>query len=137
MNEPGKALKARRELAGLSQQDLAVSVEMHAASIGQIERGIQSPPRGTVAALDKALGAGGQLLAEFGYVSDEMVNRLDGLDAALAELRRQLEAFQSTRKDAVDAMLDRFQAMERRVDHIEWLAERRHAEVEADSGESS
>lgn len=136
MSEPGKALKARREAAGFSQQGLAVLVGMHAASIGQIERGIQNPPRATVAALDRALGASGELLGDFGFLGDELATRLDGLEAGLAEHDRKLEALQVTRSRAMDLMLARFEAMEERVDHLERLAERAHVALQDDSGES-
>lgn len=95
----------------MSQQALAVLVGVHAASVGQIERGIQNPRRDMVDRIDRALGAGGALLVAFGYgqasdvlsrldaveeVAREGVPALKALEAKLLKLTRRVVALEAT-----------------------------------------
>jgi len=78
-----ETLKRWRRERGASQHDLAVAVGLTAGAISQFERGIHTPRRRVVEAMDSHLHAGGELLVAFGYVTPQH-------DGELAELRQQV-----------------------------------------------
>ena len=78
-----EALKRWRRERGGSQHDLAVAVGLTAGAISQFERGMHTPRRRVVEAIDSHLDAGGELLIAFGYVTPQH-------DGDVAELRQQV-----------------------------------------------
>lgn len=54
----------------MSQQDLAVELEMSAAAVTKWERGLFTPKRETALRIDDALRAGGEILAACGYLAE-------------------------------------------------------------------
>lgn len=75
-------------------------VGLHAASIGQYERGVQFPRRETAQALDDALEADGALLVAFGYAGTDGLSQLDALAVRQAKLE------QAVRRLAAMAMIE-------------------------------
>ena len=95
----GEALKAFRDKAGMTQQQLADHLEMHYTSVSGWEQGRTRPTRRTVLLLEQALGLDGELLREYAYAGatpfDAMRADLDQLaeqTIELAELVVRLQA---------------------------------------------
>lgn len=90
-----KRLRGKR-----SQHSLAVAVDLTGSSISQIETGKIVPRLDTVEKLDHELGAGGRLIAAFGYDvrpraggdsgTAALLDRLGELDAEMKKLRSEL-----------------------------------------------
>ena len=51
----GRALRARRERVGLSQEELGFASEIHRTYISELERGLKNPSLTTIARLADAL----------------------------------------------------------------------------------
>ena len=59
--EFGRALRAHRRRARLTQAQVGERVGYHHSLISKVESGVRTPPRGLAAALDEVLGTGGEL----------------------------------------------------------------------------
>lgn len=105
----GAVIRRHRNERGLSQQDLAVAVGKSVAAVTQWEREIIVPRRGTAEALDKALSAGGEILAALGYT---------GPVVDLERLRDQVTKHESRIADLealVEAVTERLRAVTERA----------------------
>lgn len=109
MNRGAEELRKRRNAAGISQQDLAVKVGLHLASISQYERGLQHPRHEVAQQLDDELAAGGAVLTAFGYAAaTDYVTRgeFDRFVAVVEALGRAVGV-------PIDGLIRRLEAMER------------------------
>ncbi|OLR91754.1 helix-turn-helix domain-containing protein [Actinokineospora bangkokensis] len=83
----GRALRAHRRAARLTQAELGARVGYHHSLISKVEGGVRLPPPGLARAADVALGAGGGLLA---LVDDRprgtLLSLLPGADPGVAVL---------------------------------------------------
>ena len=61
--EFGRALRAHRRRARLTQAQVGERVGYHHSLISKVESGARTPPRGMAVALDEVLGTGGELAA--------------------------------------------------------------------------
>ncbi|MCG8918752.1 helix-turn-helix transcriptional regulator [Actinokineospora sp. PR83] len=61
--EFGRALRAHRRRARLTQAQVGQRVGYHHSLISKVESGARTPPRGLAVALDEVLGTGGELAA--------------------------------------------------------------------------
>ena len=93
----------------LSQAALARLVGLTDQAISQIERGVNTPRRENVRAIDEALQAGGEIVAAFGY--DGSVSQLDVSRWVPLERHVQLAA-------KVDELIERVQELDADVKRL-------------------
>lgn len=93
---PGQALKQRREAAGLSQQQLAVAIEMSVPIVSRWERDANRPSRDAAQRVDDVLNAGGTLVSAFGYANEQPTTIAD-LKARIDDLEARLVALEAER----------------------------------------
>jgi transcriptional regulator with XRE-family HTH domain len=102
----GQVIKKWREERGLSQQSLAAELGMSAAAVTQWERGVIVPKRTTAGKLDEVLGAGGEILAAFGYAVPVDPNvRISRLEEQVAELQALVERMSAQLIDLAERSL--------------------------------
>lgn len=83
----GQGLRAIRDKAGMTQQQLAAHLGVHYTSIAGWESGRNRPSRKNVLMLEEVFGLDGQLLTEFAYAG---VTPFDAMRADLAQLADQV-----------------------------------------------
>lgn len=87
----GAELKRRRQAADLSQQALAVALDVSLPIVSRWERDVNTPRRDMAQRIDDQLDAGGALVAAFGYVSPPVDDPLAALQVQVAELVETVE----------------------------------------------
>ena len=108
--DAGQVLKRHRQQVGLSQQEVAVALDMSLPIVSRWERGVNVPRHDVAQRLDDFLAAGGEVLQAFGYVSspqpEAVIVALQARDERQAEqieaLAKQLDQLQSL----VDLVVD-------------------------------
>lgn len=93
----GRALRALREAAGLTQAELGERVGMSDAIVSQWETGIKKPRRKSAESVGRALGAADEVLALYGFASGEdgsVVIRLARLEAEADQSGARIEALE-------------------------------------------
>ena len=88
----GPTLRRYRDQCGYTQEALAAAVGVSWSSVAQWESGKITPRRKTAERIDVALGAGGALLAAFGYVTRPDDDPTTALRAQVADLAEQVAA---------------------------------------------
>lgn len=87
--DAGNTLKQFRDIAGLTQREVAERVGVKSQTVSQWERGDAHPMRAKVIRLDEMFGAEGQLLAAYGYAAP---GELDRLAAHVMDLHSMIQA---------------------------------------------
>ena len=96
MTEDRRPLAEHRERAGVTQQQLAGQLDVSVSVVSQWERGLVTPRRPMAQRIDDALGADGEVMRAFGYVSSEPgTMTLEELAARVDELRGRLDAYEA------------------------------------------
>lgn len=91
-----------RELRGVTQEEVALALHVTQGSVSQWELGRTSPSRGNAAKLDKFLGAGGEIVAAYGYKMPADTDHPDPTNADLATALSKLQAVVELRLPATD-----------------------------------
>jgi len=82
----GAGLRAIRDKAGMTQQQLADHLGVHYTSVASWESGRNRPSRNNVLLIEEVFGLDGQLLTEFAYAG---VTPFDAMRADLDQLAEQ------------------------------------------------
>ena len=82
----GAGLRAIRDKAGMTQQQLADHLGVHYTSVASWESGRNRPSRNNVELIEEVFGLDGQLLTEFAYAG---VTPFDAMRADLDQLAEQ------------------------------------------------
>ena len=83
----GPVLRRYRDERGYTQEALAAALGVSWSSVAQWESGKITPRRNTAQRIDDQLGANGEILAAFGYLSQQPADdRLDALRSEVAQL---------------------------------------------------
>ena len=121
---PGEKLKGARERRGLTQEELAPLAKLSTSSITSYETGKMQPRRATAQRLDDVLGAGGAILAAFGFATASPDDRFD-------VLQRQMAKLELSTASVVDHLLE----IQRTVEVIAVIAQRLLDDAREQGGE--
>ena len=83
----GARIKAAREKAGMTQEDLAAALEMSPTHISVIERGVKSPKLETLVRIANTLKVSSDMLLQdvVTYSSDGVASELSGVISKLSK----------------------------------------------------
>lgn len=112
--DAGRTLRQFRDDADMTQRQVADRVGVNAQSISQWERNEVVPRRAKVVRLDELFAADGALLAAFGYVQPDDVDRLAANVMDLHAMIRELAAQQQSLTKQVQRLAAEVAASRRR-----------------------
>ena len=110
----GKNIKKIREAKGLSQKEVALSLEMDQAQYSRIETNKTDPSFSSVYKIAKALGVE---ISEL-LISDEIFREVNSADKTLMEKLRIFEQLDTDEKNAVYKIIDGLIAKKRLKDTL-------------------
>ena len=98
----GTKIKKVREAKGLSQKQVAISLEMDQAQYSRIETNKTDPSFSSIYKITKALGVE---MSEL-FASDEIFREINSADKTLMEKLRLIELLDKEERDAVYKIID-------------------------------
>jgi transcriptional regulator with XRE-family HTH domain len=102
MESAGDVIRAFRELAKLSQEDVALGVGVSFGAVSQWETGRVHPRRAVSARLDKFLGADGAIMGALGYaMPTDVAGDVASLRDEVRALREEVAELRKSRAAAV------------------------------------
>lgn len=119
MIELSKTLKRIREAKGLSQKELAGSIDMAQPQYNRIESGKTDPSFSTVVKIAQALGLN---LSEL-FNADEIFNETNSYDKTLMEKLRLLDLLDEVEKKAIYTLIDSLISKKKLKDSLQNLVE--------------
>lgn len=131
--ELGHRMADLRKRAGLTQRQVAERFRIDKASVSEWERGQSKPDRDRLPELDRVYGAGGELLALFGF-GPSATDPLEVRFTELAARVTQLEAVAGLRQQQVDDLTQEFDRLTATVNRFLEVRRRRHAQERQHDG---
>jgi len=98
----GSKLKKVREAKGLSQKQVALSIDMDPSQYSKIEKGKTDPSISTIDKITKALGV---TLAEF-FNADDIFKEVNSADKTIMEKLRLIEELDDEERDSIYNIID-------------------------------